>query len=199
MALDAARSIVRSGGLDALSTRKVAGAMGYTVGTLYLVYENLDALILALNEDTLSCLQQRMEAALADSPQDHDASPHAQAAPQLLALARAYIAFARAEPNLWRLIFEHRLPPGVQPPGSLRKAIEQVVGLLRAALTPLPLEPGQRDLTAQALWSAVHGLCILSITGKMQTAGSGTLEQVTEHLIETYLHGLAVDQELALH
>ena len=45
----------------------------------------------------------------------------------------------------------------------------------------------------------MHGLCILSITGKLQTAGSGTLEQVTEHLIETYLHGLAVDQELALH
>lgn len=38
MALEAARRIVREEGLGALTARRVAGAIGYSPGTLYLVF-----------------------------------------------------------------------------------------------------------------------------------------------------------------
>ena len=52
MALQAAESIVTEGGYKALSARKVASEIGYTVGTLYLVFENLDELVLYVNGRT---------------------------------------------------------------------------------------------------------------------------------------------------
>ena len=49
IALQAAEHLVAEGGLAALSTRKVAAHIGYTVGSLYLVFHNLDDLIIQMN------------------------------------------------------------------------------------------------------------------------------------------------------
>lgn len=56
MALTAAEQIVLENGYESLSARKVASAIGYTVGTLYLVFENLDDLVLQVNARTLDRL-----------------------------------------------------------------------------------------------------------------------------------------------
>ena len=56
MALDAARAIIESDGLRALSTRRLAKAIGYTPGTLYQLFEDLDDLIIEVNVETLDAL-----------------------------------------------------------------------------------------------------------------------------------------------
>ena len=53
MAIAAAISILNEEGLANLSTRKVASEIGYTVGTLYLVFRNLNELLLHVNAATL--------------------------------------------------------------------------------------------------------------------------------------------------
>lgn len=50
ISLRAAEQLVTAHGLDGLSARKVASAIGYTVGSLYMVFRNLDDLILQMNE-----------------------------------------------------------------------------------------------------------------------------------------------------
>lgn len=60
IALQAAEQLVAEHGLAGLSTRKVVGRIGYTVGSLYMVFRNLDDLIAQMNERTLETLQARL-------------------------------------------------------------------------------------------------------------------------------------------
>ena len=62
MALVAAEKMILANGKDGLSARKVAQEIGYTVGTLYLVFKNLDELILHVNGRTLDRLFEKMTA-----------------------------------------------------------------------------------------------------------------------------------------
>ncbi len=65
LALRAAGEIVAEGdgkgGVGALSMREVARRIGYTVGALYIVFENLDDLIVQLNEQTVIELRAALE------------------------------------------------------------------------------------------------------------------------------------------
>src|SRR5512134_3891242 len=88
MALDAAERIVAAEGYKGLSARKVAAAIDYTVGTLYLVFENLDDLVLQVNGRTLDMLFDWLVTRVGDGDSPRDV---------LLALAGAYIAYAEQE------------------------------------------------------------------------------------------------------
>ena len=56
MALDAARELTAERGLKNLTTRKVAERVGYTVGTLYQVFQDADDMIEQMNGETLARL-----------------------------------------------------------------------------------------------------------------------------------------------
>ena len=49
LAIKAGRELVVEKGSAALTARNVAQAIGYTPGTLYNVFENIDALVAAIN------------------------------------------------------------------------------------------------------------------------------------------------------
>ena len=61
LALRAAGDIVSESGAAQLSMREVARRIGYTVGALYIVFENLDDLIVNLNERTVIELRAALE------------------------------------------------------------------------------------------------------------------------------------------
>ncbi len=56
MALEAARQIAEKEGLRGLKARGIAREIGYTIGTLYNLFEDLDDLIVHLNGRTLDAL-----------------------------------------------------------------------------------------------------------------------------------------------
>ena len=56
MALDAAREIVDAEGLRGIKARKIMDKIGYTVGTLYQLFDDLDDLIVHMNTETLDAL-----------------------------------------------------------------------------------------------------------------------------------------------
>ena len=60
MILNAAQQIVINDGFAGLSARKIATDIGYTVGTLYIVFDNLDDIILHINARTLDEMRQRL-------------------------------------------------------------------------------------------------------------------------------------------
>ena len=60
IAMQAAERIVETDGLRALTARNVADAIGYSPGTLYNLFANLDELILQLNGRTLDALHDRL-------------------------------------------------------------------------------------------------------------------------------------------
>ena len=182
MALTAAEEIITSQGYQMLSARKVAGAIGYTVGTLYLVFENLDDLILQVNGRTLDRLHQQI---LADQEQCND--PEAC----LLQLGHTYIAFADTESNAWKTIFEHRLSDDHQAPDWYREKVARMFALVEERLELLPGQRNPQEIAeaARAIWGGVHGICILAINQTLGVAGVESVQNITQLLMSNFLKG----------
>ena len=182
IALQAAEHLVAEHGLAGLSTRKVVGRIGYTVGSLYMVFRNLDDLIAQMNERTLEALQARLTAAIADRP------PPAAA---IRALAQAYITFALTETHRWLAIYQHRMPEGESMPESFTDQVARMFELVQLELALLCPGRAPEDiaLAARALWSSIHGICILGFDQKLEVAGGRSIQEVTGSLLDHYLAG----------
>ncbi|MDH3559613.1 MAG: TetR/AcrR family transcriptional regulator [Gammaproteobacteria bacterium] len=182
MALSAAEDIVVEQGYEGLSARKVAAAIGYTVGTLYLVFENLDDLILHINARTLDRLHAHMTAS-----QTHcnDASDC------LLQLGQVYIRFADEDPHRWAMVFEHRFSGDQVVPAWYQEKIARMFALVEEGLEPLTGSRTRDEVTqaSRALWGGVHGICILALAGNLGVAGVDSVQDLTQTLIINYLKG----------
>ena len=179
-ALDAARDIVSEFGLSGLTTRKIAGRIGYTVGTLYQLFEDADDLIEQMNAETLAGLYTACKAV------DLSTDP----ASSLKALAERYIRYTRFEPMLWASVFEHRLPAGRSNSEAYMKALLGLIGLIEQAISPFFEEgqDGKRTHHARLLWASFYGIDSLASTANLSQ--EETEASMVETLIEVHLAGL---------
>ena len=135
-----------------------------------------------MNERTLENLQARLMAAIADRP------PPAVA---IRALAQAYIAFALTETHRWLAIYQHRMPEGQPLPESFTDKVARMFELVQQQLALLCPHRSPEDiaLAARALWSGVHGICILGFDQKLEMVGGRPIQEVTASLLDNYLTG----------
>ncbi len=182
MAIQAALSILSTEGLEGLSTRKVAAAIGYTVGTLYLVFKNLDELILHVNAAALDELHGVMQAELAG-----DNTPQAQ----LLALAHAYLRFAREHFARWSLMFTHRMPQGMELPPWFHNKVRVLFALVARPLQLLNADLSEQEYqqATHVLWSSVHGVCELGLNDKLTLNGEIQAEDLIDASVKNFLKG----------
>jgi AcrR family transcriptional regulator len=180
LALDAAATIVERDGPAALSMREVARRVGYTVGALYMVFINLDDLIVRLNERTVAELALSLDAVNRKSRAPGQ---------RLRLLTAAYFGFALLHTHRWRLVFEHRLPDGQHAPPSYRGHTAAIFRLVSENLrATLPrAEAAAIDEYAIALWAGVHGLCMLAVTGKLQAGGPASVQRLLDLLVGRFV------------
>jgi AcrR family transcriptional regulator len=190
MALDAAERIVVAEGYKGLSARKLAAAIDYTVGTLYLVFENLDDIVRQVNERTLDKLYAWLQARSGASTRPEDA---------VFALARAYIAYAENDAPRWNMLFEYIAAQGGALPASHLQKVGKVFGLVEAALAPLADRASATEVeqAARVLWASVHGICLLKISQRMELAGGQDAEAMSHMLIENFLRGFRSTHQTA--
>jgi AcrR family transcriptional regulator len=184
MALKAARDIVNESGVQKLTTRAVAQRMGYSAGTLYLIFENLDDLIFAVNTDTIADLRGKIFA-VADSVEDP--------IERLKAMAIFYLQYGLDHENLWRLIFEHRLEKDEEIPDSITRETDAVLMQVVKAIGTLAPETSELELqgAAAAFWSGVHGVTHLAITDKLKVASDAAIRKVMALQVNVFMAGLA--------
>jgi AcrR family transcriptional regulator len=182
IALEAAEHLISAHGLGGLSARKVVAQIGYTVGSLYMVFRSLDDLIVQVNERTLGRLYAALAAAIAARP------PPAVA---LRALAQAYIAFALTDTNRWLAIYQHRMPRDQPAPEMLTEQVKLAFDLVQSQLALLCPQRAPDDiaLATRALWSGIHGVCVLGLDRTLEIAGGRSLQDVADSLLDHYLAG----------
>ena len=185
MALSAAEKIVQAQGFAKLSARKIAQQIGYTVGTLYVVFRNLDDLVLHVNARTLDALYETMQAAVQKCRQPRTC---------VVAMGRAYVDFATQHPNRWNMVFEHQLTEEEHIPAWFADKVEKMFQLVQVQLTPLLEGQSEKklDQVSKALWCGVHGICSLTVTGKLEIGDTESIHGLTDSLINNYLAGLAM-------
>ncbi len=160
--LDAARRIVVDEGIDALSMRAVARAIGYSPAALYEYFPAKEDVLAALYFEGAGGLNGRMRDTMATLP------PDVSTAAALMALGRAYRAYAHQQPALYRLVLGggHTVPPvesgsaeGKPPEQGFEVLVEVAArGVERGELLPLP-----PPVIAVACWAAVHGFVSLEL------------------------------------
>lgn len=188
--LAAAREVLSNEGLAALQARRLARDAACSVGTLYNIFGDIDGLILAVNQVTLRALGEALEAAARNASSRNLGE-------RLMALARAYLAYACAHPKSWRAVFAHRLPDGVLLPHFYAADRSRLLALIEAELVAAITEPLHRRVAAHALFSAVHGIVQLSLDEKLVDFDAGQCERQMRFIVEHVAAGLTEDASRA--
>lgn len=183
LALTAAGELLEREGVEGVTVRAVAERIGYAVGTLYNLFQNLDELLLHLHGETLTRLEQALERATPDT-----SSPEAG----VRALTVAWLDFTRQHPQRWRGLFHYRLTPGREHPDWYRARVEGVLAQVEHALGPWFPEGGEaaRREAALLLLGGLHGLWSLGESGRLPLLGAPALEPLCHVMVETLLGGL---------
>jgi AcrR family transcriptional regulator len=191
-----AERIIDQQGLAAVRARDLATQAGCAVGAIYNVFADLDDLILAVNQRTLT----EIEAELARSAglaKNRDVEDVPQATGHLVRLALSYLHFAAARTQRWRALFEHRLPEGKDLPDwyaarrqRLFAFVEQPLRVLRP---DLPSE--QAALLARSLFSAVHGIVVLGLEEKIGDISVPELEEQITTVVTALGRGLSTHKD----
>lgn len=182
MALAKARDIVEAGGLQQLTVRRLAGRMGYSVGTVYNLFESIDEIVLRLHAHTLDALYDTLAAAPAEATPEEN----------MREMIDAYFRFTRENPHRWSLIFEQRQTGNGAVPDWYLEKIGRLFMLLEDHLAPLfgPGEGEARRRAARALWCGLHGIWSLAAGGKLAVVTHDPMEEVTGTLVEVFIAGL---------
>jgi len=181
MAISAAARHVETEGFQSLTARKVAGKIGYTVGTLYHVFRNFDDLIIHLNAETIDEM-----AALIQQNTRRKRNPENR----IRAMAEYYVKYATDHPDRWRLVFEHQAPRGLPTPVQMKERRDVMFEMVADNLREIAPDriPQEVDHTATALWSGIHGICILALTGKLYLGGAFSMVKLIDTLIDSVLN-----------
>ena len=139
-----------SGDVSALSLRAVARQVGIATTSIYLHFEDRDALIRAVKNRWLDLLTEEVEAAAARAGDDPLG--------RVRAIAHAYVEAGRVSPGRYRVLFESELvraPTEVKYLGAA--AFNAVLERVRATV---PESVDANMLTLQ-FWCALHGIVML--------------------------------------
>jgi AcrR family transcriptional regulator len=151
--LDAARAMAEADGWTAVTSRRLADAIGYTQPVLYGHFPGGKTEIMRTAALAgFAELAAAMQAATGDKPGQQ----------AVAAVAEAYLGFAATHPSLYEAMF--------QLPIDARFAQDDAEAELRSGFNALGAALGSNgDGTAtELLWSALHGMSLLERAGRMR-------------------------------
>lgn len=180
--LDEAARMIEAQGLEGLSLRAMARAVGVTHAAPANHFGDLTGLLSELAADGY----RRFAAGLVAAMDAAGANPVARGR----AMAHAYVAFARRNPGLFTLMFRsERLDAG-------RPALKDAIATARQVLQSAVAEQGGGTAsplatTAQATarWALVHGYAVLLLEGRLK----GALAALPQDIGETGLFDAVLD------
>jgi AcrR family transcriptional regulator len=181
-----ARKIIVEEGLQALSTRAIAKRIGYTAGTLYQHFKDINEIILHVNARTMQGLVDQMtacEGALMGEPGG-----------RIHAYANAYIAYIRSNRNAWDAMFDYRRSPDDVVPEWYSSQIIKLISLVETCFERLASPSGTTTPNQAALmvWASVHSVCTLEGGGRLELIMLESLETLIHRLVDVHIHAFVL-------
>ena len=161
--IDAAERLFAAHGLDAVTMRQLAAELGVSPMTPYRYFADKDAILAAVRARAFNRHADALEAAMAASRGEDpfEASD---------AVGRAYVEFAFAHPEAYKLMFDVEQPNANEYP-ELVAAGERSRATMTAHLRPLidaGRVRGDAELIGHMFWSAMHGAIQLQLAGMLE-------------------------------
>ena len=152
--LDAAREIFVNEGDEGLTMRRLAEAIEYSPTAIYNHFEDKEAILNELSICDFAAFTAQFELVPKDAPPLE----------RLRMLGHAYVLFAQQHPAQYRHLF--CTPRTISPEALAAKpqedAYEMLLATVNEAIASGAYDPSHDpDVTAQILWSALHGIITL--------------------------------------
>ncbi len=182
------RNIVQEKGPDFLTARKLSEASGYSVGTIYNQFGNMDNYILIQNYITLDTLYHNLIKVQKNSSYE-----------KLNEYIRIFAEFVLQNRFLWHMLFNFHLncTDRLFSVTYLRR-VSMIISLFEKNLTDLyqGLEFKKRHAFVEVLWITLFALSSLLTTSALETYSKINATKICELLLNTYLAGIKVSERI---
>lgn len=148
-------------GVDGVSMRQLADALGCSPMTPYRYFRNKDEILAAVRAAAFDRFASALEEAARKTRGDLRAGGEA--------MGEAYIRFALSDPEAYRLMFDLSQPHPDRYP-ELVRASARARHMMSAALEALVkagIFAGDPQLLGYVFWATMHGLVVLHLAGKL--------------------------------
>ncbi|MBQ7304558.1 MAG: TetR/AcrR family transcriptional regulator [Alphaproteobacteria bacterium] len=179
------RELIKEKGSNFLTARKLSEASGYSVGTIYNQFGNMDNFIVIQNYLTLEELYYRLSAL-------QSAGTSYQ---RLNLYVKEFINFVLENKNLWFLVHNfHLLNNNRHFSRIYLKRVIQITKLVEEAFKNLfpNVEVPERMLSIQILWLSLFSLSSFLTTDILDSFNKINKQTLCELLLNTYLAGMKV-------
>jgi AcrR family transcriptional regulator len=157
--LDAARDLFVGEGYDNVSMRKIAEKIEYAPGTIYLYFKDKAEILDTLCQQTFEKLRARMDAIQKDPGNPVEG---------LRRGLRTYVQFGLDNPNHYIVTFVlAKSRPGAHQGSGAQAGIacfDCLRGTVRKCIEGGYINGGDVEDTAQAIWTAIHGVTSLLVS-----------------------------------
>lgn len=182
--LDTTRHLLVQDGYQNVSMRKIARAIDYSATSIYLHFDNKDALMHALIDEGMERLYESLKATAAAHPD--------RPVDRLEALCRQFVAFGLQNPEYYEIMFLlHPEHMERYPPEKYRRA-RRNLDLIAATLSE-GAERGQfvvddARVSASTIWAALHGAVSLMLAERIDVRIDA--DAFIESMIQQTINGL---------
>lgn len=176
--IQAAEIRIERDGIRALRARDLARDAACSVGAIYNVFDDLNALIMAVNGRTFRQLGETVARSVAGA---QDKTPNQR----LILMSNAYLHFASEHNNLWRALFDLQMSLDGPVPDWYVQALAGLFAHISAPLSDLfpHLDADGLDLMTRTLFSSVHGIVLLGLERRISGVPVERIEEMIAQLL----------------
>lgn len=161
--LQAAWQLVLEEGWQALSIRKIADAIEYSVPVIYSHFENKDAILQEFTKEGFQLLTEEVS---------RQRDSQTEASQQLEAIAQGYWDFAFANKEFYQLMFGLGIPrcEQVNQVAEMKQFSDVLIGVIQEVISTSKQPQVDAFLKFHTYWSILHGLVSIQfIDGSITT------------------------------
>lgn len=176
--IELARGQIEQGGLASLKARDLAAGAGCSVGAIYNLFDDLNALVLEVNGRTFRALGAHVTAAV-------QAAGQSGANDRLIVMSQAYLGFAAQNTHLWRALFDIQMTAQGPVPGWYMESLGKLFSIIAEPLSELfpQMTEQELDLMTRALFSSVHGIVLLGLERRISAVPLPAIEKMIAQVI----------------
>ncbi len=193
----AGKKMIEEDGLSAFSTRKLAQEIGYTVGTLYNIFNSYDDIVLHINARTLDNMKDFFLKKIKQKKkknQENAQENNRQSQKNIEILTDLYIEFATKNLNCWLALFNFTTGKETQLPEWYNEKMQMLFLFVEEPLKSLSFEDTEKTKEiAKILWASIHGICYLELTNKLDAVNANSVQIMTHSLIDYFFKGIYLD------
>ena len=176
--INASMKLITEIGPSAFGTRAIAKEIGYSFGTIYHIYDNLENLRYFVKGRVLDNWYKELSIGM--DKQEEKAKY----------LIDAYIDLSEQQRFLWAFVFALPSDDKENAPSWYKEKVDNLFSLVLAAFEPIAHNKREAGIAARAIWPGVHGICVLDMAHKLEMVSNDSPKTLAHNMLAIYMTGI---------